>query len=128
MEFILQAVFSLAEARQPTDLPAANSLLSPANHCLCVWLRFFEADQVPGARYLHDLGARDLLTEDLSIHRRDEPILLAPHHQRRRLHPPQPPFEPTFRDREEELGDRAEAPRHADQRFDLLLRAIIFRA
>src|SRR6266705_88926 len=115
MEFSLQAVFSLAEARQPTELPAADSLLSPANQRLCVWLRFFEADQVPGVRYLHDLGARDLLTEDLSIHRRDEPILLAPHHQRRRLDPPQPPFESAFRDREEELGDGAKAARHSDQ-------------
>ena len=74
------------------------------------------------------LGARDFLPKDICVHRRDEPILLTPHDERRRFDSPQAALEPAFRNREEELCDGTETARHADQRFDLFLRAIILVA
>src|SRR4030095_15254285 len=106
-------------------LPRWLRLQSPTNERLRVRLRFFETDQVAGIRYLHNLTVADLLAKDIRVHRRYESILFAPHDQRRRLNPPQPVLESALRNRKEKLGNCAESSRHADQRLDLFLGAII---
>ena len=72
---------------------------------------------VAGAADGLDVGRRrhELLLEPLGVHRRDEPVLLAPHQQRRVGDPVEALGQPTVGDREQDLAGRAEPAGVADQ-------------
>src|SRR5437016_14675946 len=74
---------------------------------------------------LHQLRMGNLLAEDVGVERRNEPIILAPHHERRSLDPPQPSFQSVFRNRKEKLGRRPKAARDGEQNLNLLWRAVV---
>src|SRR5262249_20481112 len=83
---------------------------------------------MPDVRNFLNPRAAYVLPEDIRVRRSDESIIVTPDDQGRRGDTPQPPLKPVFRDGEQELGGGACAARHADQKLDLLLAAIVLVA